>query len=322
MENKQNQTPKYIYNNYYRGVNRQPYQLQPKPKKSKKLKVFITFLVLILIGFGSWHYLHTPKKDIDDIKKAIVKPKPESENQPHVSAADQAALASMKSQVNAIIQQNSNITFEVAINNINNGDQYNFGQSGPMTAASVAKILTATDYFDQVEDGNLTMDETLDDGNTADVDMQSMIVVSSDTAWQALEDQLTPNQIQDYANNLGITSFNYGDNTLSARDTADLMTSLYQGSLINSSDTQLLLGYLKQANYRNFILPAIPSTDTVYHKVGFYTDNVNDATIITNGKQTISLVIFTNGNGAYDWTNRAILMQEITKPILEYFKLN
>jgi beta-lactamase class A len=324
MADQQIQPPKYIYNNYYRGVNSSAHIPIPdnKPKKPRKFRYIFLFILIIIIGYIGWYNFIKPKPKIEHHKIAIVTPKPTTENQPVTDPTAQAKLTTMENAVNAVINQNPGITFEVAITDINNGDQYNFGQTGPMTAASVSKILTATDFLNEVEKGNQTMVETLDDGNNAENDLNSMLVISSDSAWQALEDQLTPNQISDYATNIGVTSFNYENNTLSARDTADVLTSLWNGSLINSADTQLVLGYLKEANYRQYILPAIPSTDTVYHKIGLYTDNVNDATIITNGSQTISLVIFTNGNGAYDWPARAIMMQDITRPILTYYDLN
>jgi len=251
----------------------------------------------------------------DTQKQAATKPQ-------SLSVDASQSFAAMNDAVNSIIQANPTITFEVAVTDINTGDQVHFGQTGPMTAASVSKILTATDYFKQVELGKRTMQLVLEDGSTASYDMQQMIVVSNDTAWDAFRDNLTYAQLQAYGQALGITNFQSQANTLSAPDTANLLGLLYKGQLLNSSDTALLLSYMKLANYRTYILPAIPSSDTVYHKIGLYEDNVNDATIIANGKQTIALVIFTNGNGTYNWPNRAILMQDIAKPILKYYQLD
>jgi len=35
--------------------------------------------------------------------------------------------------------------------------------------------------------------------------------------------------------------------------------------------------------------------------------------IIIGGQRTLAISIFTNGHGTYDWQNRAVLMQQITK---------
>jgi beta-lactamase class A len=321
MENKQNRPTHYVYNSYYRGVNSNPHQPTPKRKRSKKGFLFTALFLLILTGIVGWFNIIQPRLKVYSHKLAIVTTKPESDNQP-IDSAQQANLDNMKATINKVINNNPDINLQIAITNINNGDEYNFGQTSPMTAGSVSKIIVATDFLKEVEDGSQSMDETLDDGNTASVDLNSMIVQSSDSAWQAFIDQLTQNQIQKYATSIGVTTFNFNDNSLTARDTSDVLASLYDGSLLNISDTQLILSYLKSANYKQFILPAVPNTDTVYHKIGLYSDNVNDATIITNDNQTISLVIFTNGNGVYNWDQRAQLMQEITKAVLDYYNLN
>lgn len=322
MDYKKRQEHKYIYSNYYTGTGSSPLgkQKTKEPKRPKKLLIFACLMLIVLVVV--WLVIPSSAKQVKTREiTSVIHPKTVVKQTPPTFTSNQSLLT-MENAVNSIIQANSNITFEVAITNMNDGSQLNFGQSGSMTAASVSKILTATDFLNQVQLGNQSINKTLDDGNTASRDLQQMIVVSSDSAWAALDDDLTGAQLQSYAQGLGVTSFNYTNNTLSARDTANIMTELYQGKLLDDSNTQLLLGYLKQANYRQYILPAIPSTDTVYHKIGLYNDNVNDATIITNGPQTISLVIFTNGNGIYNWPNRALLMQAIAKPILVYYGLN
>ena len=238
-------------------------------------------------------------------------------------AEDSVKLTTLKSTVNSVISNNSSINFEISAVDISGGNkQLSFGVSGPMAAASVSKVLVAIDFLAEVEKGQQTMSETLDDGDIASYDMQQMIVVSDDTSWQSFIDQLTPNQLDSFARSIGVNSYDENNNTLSAYDTADLMAKLYEGKLLNKSNTDLLLGYLEQANYRQYMVPAVPSYDTIYHKIGLYNDNVNDAAIITNGTQSISLVIFTNGNGTYDWNNRATLMQEITTAFLSYYGLS
>lgn len=322
MAKPNNQFTPYTYSRYHGSEHH--HKNSPRVNRPKHSKAFSRFLVSLILAVaivlaGVAYFGHHNKTSANT---NLYTPPKTIKSKTTVPAANTQAYDAMEAAVNKVIQANSNITFEVAVTDMNTGGQLNFGGSSPMTAASVSKILTATDFLKEAEQGDQSMAETLDDGNTASYDLQQLIVVSSDSAWTALDNKLTAVQLQNYAQSLGVTSFNYQNNTLSARDTANLMTLLYQGKLLNSSDTELLLSYLAQANYRIYILPAIPSSDTVYHKIGLYNDNVNDATIITNGKQTISLVIFTNGNGAYNWPNRALMMQAITKPILSYYQLN
>ena len=51
------------------------------------------------------------------------------------------------------------------------------------------------------------------------------------------------------------------------------------------------------------------------HKVGEDDDDVHDAAIITNGQHYVILVIFTDGNGVYDWGARAQLMQTVAREV-------
>ena len=293
-----------------------------RPRLRRNYLKFIGLLFIIIIGLVIVSFFRINGKTIyanlsDPTSGVLLKQRQEQQ------AEDSVKLTTLKSTVNSVISNNSSINFEISAVDISGGNkQLSFGVSGPMAAASVSKVLVAIDFLAEVEKGQQTMSETLDDGDIASYDMQQMIVVSDDTSWQSFIDQLTPNQLDSFARSIGVNSYDENNNTLSAYDTADLMAKLYEGKLVNKSNTDLLLGYLEQANYRQYMVPAVPSYDTIYHKIGLYNDNVNDAAIITNGTQSISLVIFTNGNGTYDWNNRATLMQEITTAFLSYYGLS
>ncbi len=190
-----------------------------------------------------------------------------------------------------------------------------YGDSGAFDSASVGKLITAADFLHQVEAGQESLSENLG-GNTAQYELQQMIVVSDDDAWTTLNNELGYGQLQTYATQLGLSGYNATSDTIGSSDIALLLEKLYNGQLLNATDTQLFLGYMKQANYRDFIVPAVPSGDTIYHKIGLINDNVHDAAIITHGTQALVLVIFTNGNGVYNWPARATAMQQITKDAL------
>lgn len=303
-----------MYNQYY-NHGRIPNRPKPK-KKSPKYLAYLIILIAVALSVISLLKINgrTVYARLTETSSGVL------QNQ---RQEDAAQLATLRASVNSIINNNPDINFEVSSVNINDGDkQLDFGVSGPMTAASVSKILTAADFLQEVEKGQQTLNETLEDGNSASYDLQQMIVVSDDTSWDSLNDQLTYDQIISYADQIGIHSYHgENNNTLSAFDTANMLAKLWEGRLLNKTNTNLILGYMKQANYRQYMVPAVPSYDTIYHKIGLYNDNVNDAAIITGGNQVISLVIFTNGNGTYDWPDRAIMLQQITKAFLIYYNL-
>lgn len=233
-----------------------------------------------------------------------------SSNPPPAPLSD-AALATMSNAINTVINNNSGIDMSVSLIDLSDNQAEQYGDSSAFTAASTTKLITAADFLHEVELGQQSLNETVN-GHTAVYEIQQMIVVSDDEAWDDLNELLGFNQLQFYANSVGLSSFQSVANTVTSNDMATLLEQLYEGQLLNSINTQLLLSYMKQANYRQYIVPAVPSDDTIYHKVGLYEDNVDDEAIIVNGKKAFAIVIFTNGNGIYNWPARAQMMQQIT----------
>jgi beta-lactamase class A len=286
------------------------------PKKTHRLRNVSLILVVVLVAALSYGFTRSGKVTVKKYVKpvvAVVIHKSSTTTQP--AGLSPAALQTMSSAINVVISQNSNIDMSVSLIDLTNNQAENYGDSSAFTAASTTKVITAADFLHEVELGQQTLSETIN-GSTAEYEIQQMIVVSDDNAWDALNSTLGYSQLQSYANSIGVSSFQSEPNTVTSSDMALLLEKLYEGESLNSSDTQLLLSYMKQANYREYIVPAVPSSDTIYHKIGLYEDNVHDEAIITNGQKAFVIVIFTNGNGAYNWPARAQMMQTITQAAL------
>lgn len=229
---------------------------------------------------------------------------------------------SLDSQINTIIASNPDIVISVAIKDLRTGSVHNYGNQGAMTGASVTKVLTAVDYLKEVELGNKSLSTILENGYTAGYNIEQMIVVSDNDAWHALNNALTYSQMQSYAESIGLSSYYYIENLISASDVTKMLGDLYQRKLINEANTQTLLSYMERANFRHLIIPAIPEDDNVYHKAGWLHPHLNDSTIISNEEQAIALTIFTDSITSYDEARIASIMQSITSPTLETFGLN
>ncbi len=230
--------------------------------------------------------------------------------------------ATLDSEINQILNNNKDIEIGVSIKFLNTGQVHNYGSSDPFTAASVTKVLTAVDYYKQVELGNKSLDTIMSNGQTAEHNIEQMIVVSDNDAWHILNENLTYQQLQDYAHSIGLASYSYDGNTIAARDVTKLLADMYQRKLISEANTVQLLSYMERANYRDLVIPAVPETNTVYHKAGEYDGNLHDATIITDTADTIILTIFTHSLGSYSKSHVASIMQQITTPTLATFHLN
>ena len=289
------------------------------PKKAHKARKLFLLLLLLVIVVGGGYALFGSSKLGDSTKhdlSSVIKKTTDSSSS---SSSSSAAITTMGSTINSTIAANSGIDISVNLINLNNGQREHYGVNQTFQAASTAKILTAAYFLHEVQAGQQSLSETVG-GYTAQYELQQMIVVSDDTAWANLNNLLGYNNLQSYADTtLGINDYQAYNNSLSSRDIALALEQLWQGKLLNPANTQIVLGYMKQANYRQYIVPAIPSEDTIYHKIGLYEDYVNDAAIVTHGKQAFVIVIFTNGNGAYNWPARATMMQGIAKAALKVY---
>jgi beta-lactamase class A len=312
-------TQRDIYNPYTAYAPTHPQRTNPKRHRHPLRKTCLVLCLLIVVVVGIHLALQPAKKPTADVsvkkkttatvkKSAVVAPTP----------PPSPGLATMSESINNVINQNSDLVMSVNLINLNNGQAEHYGSSGTFQAASTAKIIAAVDWLHQVEIGQQTMSETVGP-DTAANDIDQMITVSNDPDWKAIEAQLGYDNLQSYATNLGLVDYESFNNSLPSGDIALMLQKLWDGSVLNNADTQLLLSYMEQANYRQYIVPAVPSQDTIYHKIGFYEDYLNDAAIITSGNKAFVIVIFTNGNGVGNWPARAVLMQDITKSALQYY---
>ncbi|MDB5169371.1 MAG: metallo-hydrolase family protein [Candidatus Saccharibacteria bacterium] len=232
--------------------------------------------------------------------------------------ADHAALlaAQQKSQqfgaqVQQLIAANPGVDVGVSVATSRLGLQ-NFGSTKLFDAASTGKLLTAVTYLNMVEHHRASLSDDVA-GKSAQQALDTMIIKSDDQSWGAFNTMIGHTALSAQATTLGITDYNADTNSLSAQDIALLLSKLADGTLLTPQHRQLLLSEMARANFRDYIVPAVASPNLVYHKVGIDEDNVHDAAIIKHGDQWLTLVIYTNGNGQYNWVQRAQLMQQITQ---------
>jgi beta-lactamase class A len=310
-----NQTSYYQPN---RNLNNSPRRQQPEKRKSghsliKFISIIVVVIALIAIFSGGSHKNSTVAKAVHSVASKIEKTTPAKAP---VVGLSSAQLKTMSESINSLISANTGEDISVNVIDLRNNQMEHYGTLDTFQAASTAKIITAEYFLHEVEEGQQSLTETVG-GYSAEYELQQMIVISDDTAWANLDNLLGYDNLQNYADKtFGINDYQAENNSLSSSDIALALQHLWNGNLLNTTHTQLLLSYMKQANYREYIVPAIPSEDTIYHKIGLYEDYVNDSAIVTHGSQAFVIVIFTNGNGEYNWTARATLMQQMTKAAL------
>ncbi len=279
------------------GLRRQP--ATPSLWTGASWRTFrILGLFILLIAFG-WHILYAKHAAAEAAQTLAAQTQLEQKT------------AIFAGQIRNLISNNPATSFSIATATTSDGIKQ-YGNSTVFDGASTAKLLTAADYLQHVQSGRASLGQVLD-GHTGGYWLRIMLVNSDDTAWTILNNYLTHDDLRHYATSIGFTNYNPEVNTFTAEDVALLLQRLYDGSLLQPKQRNMLLYYLSQANYRDYIVAAVPRGDKVYHKTGIDSDFVNDAAVMQHGQQWLVLVIFTNGHNTYNWSQRAEQMHTITR---------
>lgn len=239
------------------------------------------------------------------------------------SAADKAQEAAAKaafiSAVQSAISNYASADIGVSMIDLDTGAQTDVGETAAYTAASTTKVLTAALYMHRVEQGSTTLD-TVIDGSPAETLLQKMINLSDNDAWTDLNDYLGKPQLQAYAANLGLTSYDPYENTITPHDEAQLLAKLYNGELITQAHAKLLYSFMQHTSNEDLIPAALPSDATVYHKYGYLGGELHDAAIITYKGHHVALTIYTKGMDLSDYDARTAVFHTITDAATTYME--
>lgn len=179
-------------------------------------------------------------------------------------------------------------------------------------AASTAKLIVATYFLHQVEQGKYTLTQPMS-GYTTGFHLQQMINQSNNNSWAAFMAMMGRANEEQFAHDMGWTSFVIATNYLAPTDLADLLQRLKKGELLNAEHTQLLLGYMQNTINERLIPPGLPEGAVVYHKYGQLEDDYHDASIITWKGHDYVLVIMSNGNGVAQYTRREAMFHALVE---------
>jgi beta-lactamase class A len=167
-------------------------------------------------------------------------------------------------------------------------------------AASMYKLYLAQYLLHGFEDGTMVPGATVGDtGKTAAQCVEAMIVQSDNACPEALVAQISSSTLNNYVRAQGFsgTVFLSDGTNGTAADTASFLRRLQAGQLLNSSNTELLLGYMRRQIYRGAV-PAGSAPAAVADKVGFYGSVWHDGGIIYHARGTYVLVAYTENASA------------------------
>lgn len=178
-------------------------------------------------------------------------------------------------------------------------------------SASTYKPYVLLRLFDDINSGKVKWTNTIA-GMTYNQCFEDTIVISANTCAEALIEKYGARTLTDYLHGRGFSSgtgFTFSDAThTTAGDLTRLMVGVQNSTMVSGDNRTKLLDAMSRQVYRQGI-PA-GSAGTVYDKVGFLWDYLNDTAIVKHPKGTYVLTVLTKG---HSWAKIA----EITKKIEE-----
>jgi beta-lactamase class A len=268
----------------------------PQPEKQHNTaknfgKLFIGLFILGIAGF-IWM---TPKPG-QPKTLGVSAQEPQSMKQPEPEKLRQLDHTAMASEINAVIGKYPSMDIGVSWVDIKTGESGDYGVQVPFVAASTAKLLTAMAFLTDVENHKATLNDPVG-SRTAQAALEAMIVDSDNDAWHDFNNTvMSHEELAAYAQKIGFTDYDPDRNTVTPGNIAKLLSNFYQRRLLNEVNTNLLLSYMERAKEVPYISDVAPAGVKVYHKPGYLTDRIHDATIIDNGDRPYVLVIFTKSH--------------------------
>jgi beta-lactamase class A len=227
-------------------------------------------------------------------------------------------LGEMGQRINGVIAEHAEVQIAVSIINLNSGEQLDYGVNESYHGASTVKLVTASLYLQEVEAGEHTLDEIIS-GVSARKQLRRLIVNSDNEAWYALDGVMGNEALQQWGQDIGLSTYEAESRLMSANDYARLLKKIYRNELLNNEHTDLLMSFMKQADRTDLIKASIPASVEVYHKAGWLTDRVHDGAIVDNGVNPFVLVIFTKSNGDFDPQDATDIFRPVTQSAVDTF---
>jgi beta-lactamase class A len=193
------------------------------------------------------------------------------------------------------------------------------GLTQDFDAASTAKLITAAALLHKVDENQASLQQQIA-GQSAIYWLRQMIIESDDNAWLILNTYLSHDYMSDYARSNGLANYDVVTNQLSSRDMGLLLKKLTDGNLLSSRRQTLLLSLMQKANYREYIVAAVPAGYTVAHKVGLTDNYIDDAAIISKDDKKLVLTIYSKRTEDSS-QGQTQLIREVTRAaISDYLK--
>ncbi|EAZ89977.1 serine hydrolase [Crocosphaera chwakensis] len=340
---------------------------RPNPSKRSPNLLVRLFLYILRIGImgvgigaiaGTTLTIINPQDILAAYFKAsqLVKPSPEEtkEEKPEKVTPKSSAtvpvseeLTALKEKIQKIDAKYPNVKPQAWFIDLDNGAYVTYNGTQPIPAASTIKIPVLVAFFQEVDKGNMHLDQMLT--MTKDVmvsgsgDMQymqenkkfpaievatKMIIISDNTATEMLVKQIGGKEVLNqrfkewgmkHTEIHNILPDLEGTNKTSSEDLAKLLARIERGDLISTRSRDRLIAIMEGTKTRTLLPQGLEKQANIAHKTGDIGTIIGDAGIIDmpTGKRYIGAVF---AERAYNDPAGRSLIQDISRTVYQHFK--
>lgn len=308
----------------------------PRKKKNRWLRFILFLLFIIWLGIGAY-------KMIFGRKETIISPIPDTPIVQVTQTPKQFTFFQKKKtpddlaqKVNAVIKDEWN-DYSIVVEDYGSDFALRQSEAEIFIAASVNKLPILAALYYLANKGEIDLDDTItlqaadvQDYGTGSMRYDKpgtvysiktlaklMIKQSDNTAAYILANHTIGfTKLADLTTQWGLTQTDMVKNNTSNQDIAKLFRMIHDGKITDNAHTQEMLSFLKDTDHETRLPAKLPDKAITYHKIGTEVGVIHDAGVVTDGKITYYIGIFTKGTAENEQTDA--LIAEVSKTVYEY----
>lgn len=210
--------------------------------------------------------------------------------------------------------RNKELKFSLYYKDLKTNDEFGIDEHKVLTGASLNKLVIVSYLYSLASKNKIELDEKIvlqeediqdygtgslryeEPGQTFSLRTLAELSLrkSDNSAAHILSVKLGAQDIQKYANALGLSATSMDDNKTTAADMGEILSLLYKGKIVPSPLKEELLDYLTNTDFEDRLPKNLPKNVNVFHKSGDALNLVHDVGIVDDGKKPFVLTVMTH----------------------------
>lgn len=308
---------------------------------TSKLGIFLKFFFVLFLTLSLLIVAYFREKQIsrNSFESMIVSPLA-SPIQSGVEAIHYITKVQGLEKIVKPVVENETGTYAVGIKNLKTGDEYYLNENKQLETASLYKLWVMATVFQKVEQGKLSLSQTLSANvtdlnkafgideedaelkegvisNTVEGALNKMITISDNYSAYLLAANVRFSVVSQLLAANGFTSSRIGSEAFTdVTDMVSYFEKLYNEQLVSKDASNQMLALLKQQQINDRIPKYLPEEIDVAHKTGELDGVKHDAGIVFSSKGDYIIVLMSDTD---DLTHAAGVEANISKKVWDYF---